>query len=136
MLLSHAHQLLLTTSLAMRSAPPLRMMCEDPPPVDLKEPANNVIGTALQCCCADVRGSGIGTGFYRDGFCSTGATDEGRHTVCIEATETFLAFSAAVGNPLHVPIPEYMFPGVKPGDQWCLCASRYAQGTAGGGVGP
>ena len=127
MLLSHAHQLLLTTSLAMRSAPPLRMMCEDPPPVDLKEPANNVIGTALQCCCADVRGSGIGTGFYRDGFCSTGATDEGRHTVCIEATETFLAFSAAVGNPLHVPIPEYMFPGVKPGDQWCLCASRYAQ---------
>ena len=98
MLLSHAHQLLLTTSLAMRSAPPLRMMCEDPPPVDLKEPANNVIGTALQCCCADVRGSGIGTGFYRDGFCSTGATDEGRHTVCIEATETFLAFSAAVGG--------------------------------------
>ena len=92
-----------------------------------REPANNVIGTELRCCCADVRGSGIGTGFYRDGFCSTGSTDEGRHTVCIEATERFLAFSAAVGNPLHVPIPEYAFPGVQPGDQWCLCASRYAQ---------
>ena len=94
---------------------------------ELKEPAHNVIGTALRCCCADVRGTGIGTGFYRDGFCSTGATDEGRHTVCIEATEKFLAFSAAVGNPLHEAIPQYMFPGVKPGDQWCLCAARYAQ---------
>ena len=47
--------------------------------------------------------------------------------MCIEATEKFLAFSAAVGNPLHQPIPEYHFPGVKPGDCWCLCASRYAQ---------
>ena len=95
--------------------------------VPLREPARNVIGTPLQCCCADVHGSGIGTGFYRDGFCSTGPQDEGRHTVCIEATETFLAVSAAVGNPLHQAILEYMFPGVRPGDQWCLCASRYAQ---------
>ena len=93
----------------------------------LREPARNVIGTQLQCCCDDVHGSGIGTGFYRDGFCSTGHLDEGRHTVCIEATEKFLAVSAAVGNPLHQAIPEYMFPGVRPGDQWCLCASRYAQ---------
>ena len=81
-------------------------------------------GTELQCCCADVHGSGIGTGFYRDGFCSTGPQDEGRHTVCIEATEKFLAVSAAVGNPLHQAIPEYSFPGVRPGDCWCLCASR------------
>ena len=93
----------------------------------MREPARNVIGGQLQCCCADVHGSGIGTGFYRDGFCSTGPQDEGRHTVCIEATEKFLAVSAAVGNPLHQPIPEYHFPGVRPGDQWCLCASRYAQ---------
>jgi len=91
------------------------------------EPARNVSGTELQCCCADVHGSGIGTGFYRDGFCSTGAQDEGRHTVCIEATESFLAVSAAAGNPLHQPIPEYMFPGVRPGDCWCLCAGRFAQ---------
>lgn len=53
--------------------------------------------------------------------------DEGRHTVCIIATEAFLSVSAAAGNPLHQPIPEYMFPGVRPGDCWCLCASRYAQ---------
>eukprot|EP00316_Scyphosphaera_apsteinii_P016493 CAMPEP_0119310244 /NCGR_PEP_ID=MMETSP1333-20130426/18379_1 /TAXON_ID=418940 /ORGANISM="Scyphosphaera apsteinii, Strain RCC1455" /LENGTH=190 /DNA_ID=CAMNT_0007314395 /DNA_START=101 /DNA_END=673 /DNA_ORIENTATION=+ len=92
-----------------------------------REPARNVIGTSLRCCCSDVHGSGIGTGFYRDGFCSTGPADEGRHTVCIEATESFLAVSAAVGNPLHQAIPQYMFPGVRPGDCWCLCASRYAQ---------
>lgn len=92
-----------------------------------RDPARNVIGTPLECCCADVHGSGIGTGFFRDGFCSTGFQDEGRHTVCIEATEAFLAVSAAVGNPLHQAIPEYHFPGVRPGDCWCLCASRYAQ---------
>ena len=92
-----------------------------------REPARNVLGTELGCCCADVHGSGIGTGFYRDGYCSTGPDDAGRHTVCIEATEKFLAVSAAVGNPLHQPIPQFMFPGVRPGDRWCLCASRYAQ---------
>ena len=85
---------------------------------------SSAAGTELQCCCADVHGSGIGTGFYRNGFCSTGPQDEGRHTVCIEATEKFLAVSAAVGNPLHQAIPEYSFPGVRPGDCWCLCASR------------
>ena len=113
------------------SAAPPRLgavrMCADEPPVPMREPARNVIGTELMCCCADVHGSGIGTGFYRDGFCSTGPQDAGRHTVCIQATEKFLAVSAAVGNPLHQPIPEYSFPGVRPGDQWCLCASRYAQ---------
>merc|ERR1712194_549691 len=93
----------------------------------LKEPARNVISGELQCCCADVHGSGIGTGFYRDGFCSTGQQDEVRHTVCIVATENFLSVSAAVGNPLHQAVPEYNFPGVLPGDCWCLCASRYAQ---------
>jgi uncharacterized protein (DUF2237 family) len=108
---------------------PLFFLAPSPPSVVTPppQPARNVIGTELQCCCADVHGSGIGTGFYRDGFCSTGPQDEGRHTVCIEATETFLAVSAAVGNPLHEAIPAYTFPGVRPGDQWCLCASRYAQ---------
>jgi len=90
-------------------------------------PAMNVLGTTLQCCCADVGGSGIGTGFYRDGHCSTGPLDEGRHTVCIEATAEFLAFSASVGNDLSTPIPAYNFPGVNPGDRWCLCASRWVQ---------
>eukprot|EP00793_Prasinoderma_coloniale_P004802 PRCOL_00000563-RA len=89
----------------------------------------NVLGGELECCCANVRGTGIGTGFYRDGFCSTGADDVGRHTVCIVATAEFLAFSASVGNPLHAPVKEYMFPGVAPGDRWCLCASRWAQAT-------
>ena len=87
----------------------------------------NVLGGDLECCCADVRGSGIGTGFYRDGHCSTGQDDEGRHTVCIEATADFLEFSASVGNDLSTPNPQWMFPGVMPGDQWCLCAARYAQ---------
>ena len=93
---------------------------------------SSAAGTELQCCCADVHGSGIGTGFYRNGFCSTGPQDEGRHTVCIEATEKFLAVSAAVGNPLHQAIPEYSFPGVRPGDCWCLCASRWAQALKAG----
>lgn len=90
-------------------------------------PPLNVIGADLQCCCADVGGSGIGTGFYRDGHCSTGPQDEGRHTVCIVATEKFLKFSASVGNDLSTPMPEWNFPGVRPGDRWCLCATRWVQ---------
>lgn len=87
----------------------------------------NVLGGELSCCCSDVRGTGIGTGFYRDGYCSTGVDDAGRHTVCIEATEDFLAFSRVVGNDLSRPIPQYLFPGVTPGDRWCLCALRWVQ---------
>ena len=93
-------------------------------------PALNVLGTELCCCCADVGGSGIGTGFFRDGFCSTGFQDEGRHTVCVEVTSAFLKFSAAVGNDLSTPFPAYNFPGLKDGDCWCLCASRWAQALA------
>lgn len=91
------------------------------------EPPRNVLGGELECCCSDVGGSGIATGFYRDGFCSTGAGDTGRHTVCVEVTAEFLAFSKAVGNDLSTPMPEYQFPGLKPGDKWCLCAQRWAQ---------
>jgi hypothetical protein len=65
-----------------------------------------------------VRDTGIGTGFFRDGFCSTGPTDEGRHTVCIECTTEFLSFCTAVGNDLSTAIPQYEFPGLMVGDQW------------------
>mmetsp|Transcript_12041 Transcript_12041/g.20362 ORF Transcript_12041/g.20362 Transcript_12041/m.20362 type:complete len:216 (-) Transcript_12041:340-987(-) len=90
-------------------------------------PSRNVLGGDLQCCCAEVRDTGIGTGFFRDGFCSTGPTDEGRHTVCIECTTEFLSFCTAVGNDLSTAIPQYEFPGLMSGDQWCLCAQRFAQ---------
>ena len=95
-------------------------------------PALNILGTSLECCCSDVGGSGIGTGFYRDGHCSTGPLDEGRHTVCMVATAEFLEFSKAVGNDLSTPIPAYNFPGVKPGDRWCLCATRWIQALQAG----
>jgi uncharacterized protein (DUF2237 family) len=82
----------------------------------------NVLGTALKVCCTDPM-----TGFYRDGYCRTGADDTGRHTVCILATEEFLEFSKAAGNDLSTPRPEYAFPGLKDGDKWCLVAMRWQQ---------
>jgi uncharacterized protein (DUF2237 family) len=66
-------------------------------------------------------------GFYRNGFCSTGPDDLGRHTVCVEATADFLTYSKEVGNDLSTPAPQYMFPGLKEGDIWCLCAQRWVQ---------
>ena len=87
-----------------------------------REPPHNVLGGDLDCCCADVRGTGIGTGFYRDGFCSTGDDDRGRHCVCIEATADFLRFSAAVGNDLSTPFPQYVPRHVNPGPRMCLQA--------------
>lgn len=95
---------------------------------DMTTPAAvNVLGTALECCCDNVRDTGIGTGFYRNGYCLTGEQDLGRHTVFVQVTDDFLTFSAAVGNDLSTPIPQYMFPGLKEGDLWCLCAQRWAQ---------
>lgn len=67
------------------------------------------------------------TGFYRDGYCRTGADDVGRHTVCILATDEFLEFSKAAGNDLSTPRPEFAFPGVKDGDKWCLCVTRWQE---------
>jgi uncharacterized protein (DUF2237 family) len=67
------------------------------------------------------------TGFYRDGYCRTGPSDVGLHTVCIEATGQFLAFSREVGNDLSTPMPEYEFPGLESGDRWCLCVTRWKQ---------
>lgn len=87
----------------------------------------NVLGTPMKCCCENVRNSGIGTGFYRNGYCSTGTEDLGRHTVCIQATAEFLDYSKKVGNDLSTPVPQYMFPGLNAGDLWCLCAQRWVQ---------
>jgi len=87
----------------------------------------NVLGGELQCCCSNCHGSGIPTGFWRDGFCSTGREDIGKHTVCIEATPEFLEYSKSVGNDISTPNPEYLFPGVNPGDRWCLCLLRWVQ---------
>ena len=90
------------------------------PPV--KDPAVNVLGTALQTC--SIRPM---TGFFRDGACNTCAEDTGSHTVCAVMTEEFLAYSKYVGNDLSTPRPEYGFAGLKPGDSWCLCAGRFLQ---------
>jgi uncharacterized protein (DUF2237 family) len=87
-----------------------------------KEPSLNVLGERLQACSSDPI-----TGYFRDGACDTCAEDVGSHTVCAVLTREFLAYSAYVGNDLSTPRPEYLFPGLKPGDCWCLCASRFLQ---------
>lgn len=82
----------------------------------------NVLGTELQSCCMDPV-----TGFYRDGFCRMSGEDPGLHIVCVQVTSEFLAFSQSVGNDLSTPVPEYGFPGLQPGDQWCLCVERWKE---------
>lgn len=67
------------------------------------------------------------TGFYRDGFCRTDEQDQGRHVVCAIMTESFLTFTRSRGNDLSTPQPDYQFPGLKPGDRWCLCALRWQE---------
>jgi uncharacterized protein (DUF2237 family) len=67
------------------------------------------------------------TGFFRTGCCETGPEDSGSHTVCAQLTAEFLAFSKEAGNDLSTPVPEYGFPGLKPGDRWCLCAARWQE---------
>ena len=90
--------------------------------------ATNVLGTTLCSCCTNVGGnSGIGTGYYRNGYCATGQDDIGRHTVCVQVTDDFLTFSKAVGNDLSTKMPQYLFPGLQDGDIWCLCAERWVQ---------
>lgn len=90
----------------------------------------NVLGEPLEGCSRDPM-----TGFFRDGACNTCEEDRGSHTVCAVMTAEFLAFSKYVGNDLSTPRPEFGFPGLKPGDQWCLCAGRFLQ-AADEGVGP
>jgi uncharacterized protein (DUF2237 family) len=82
----------------------------------------NVLGGRLESCSTDPV-----TGFFRNGACDTCAEDRGSHTVCAVMTAEFLAFSKYVGNDLSTPHPEFAFPGLKPGDRWCLCAGRFLQ---------
>jgi uncharacterized protein (DUF2237 family) len=82
----------------------------------------NVLGEELGTCSAKPM-----TGFFRNGCCDTSAADRGSHTVCVVLTVEFLAFSKARGNDLSTPRPEFGFDGLKPGDQWCLCAARFLE---------
>lgn len=82
----------------------------------------NVLGGELLLCCDDPV-----TGFFRDGYCNTSDADIGRHTICALMTAEFLAYSKYVGNDLSTPRPEWNFPGLKPGDQWCVVAARFLQ---------
>ena len=84
--------------------------------------ALNVLGQPLQDCSDRPL-----TGFFRDGCCNTSPEDVGSHTVCAVMTAEFLAYSKRVGNDLSTPLPEYGFPGLQPGDRWCLCAPRWQQ---------
>ena len=87
-----------------------------------KDAEINVLGQPLEPCSTRPL-----TGFFRDGHCNTCAEDAGSHTVCAVMTAEFLAYSAYVGNDLSTPRPEFGFAGLKPGDRWCLCASRFLQ---------
>jgi uncharacterized protein (DUF2237 family) len=80
----------------------------------------NVLGGELESCCMSPM-----TGYFRDGHCRTDKDDQGSHTVCARMTEEFLAFSKRTGNDLSTPHPEFGFPGLKPGDKWCICVSRW-----------
>ncbi len=89
--------------------------------------ARNVLGEPLAECCSKPM-----TGFYRNGSCDTGPEDLGVHTVCIRVDAAFLAFSQAHGNDLSTPVPAFGFPGLKPGDCWCLCAERWKEALEAG----
>ncbi len=89
--------------------------------------ARNVLGTALQPCCHEPM-----TGFYRDGMCRTGPDDLGLHIVCARMTDGFLAFSKSRGNDLSTPQPELGFPGLRDGDGWCLCVTRWKEALEAG----
>jgi len=89
---------------------------------DPRAEARNVLGTKLETCSLKPL-----TGFFRDGCCHTIPDDTGVHTVCSVMTAEFLRFSRARGNDLSTPVPEFEFPGLKPGDRWCLCAARWRE---------
>ena len=93
--------------------------------------AKNVLGGELEACCMSPM-----TGFHRDGFCQTGPGDFGVHVVCAQMTEEFLAFTRRQGNDLSTPMPEHGFPGLKPGDRWCLCAMRWKEAMDAGAAPP
>lgn len=91
------------------------------------QPKKNVLGGALETCSTDPM-----TGYFRDGCCNTDVTDGGTHTVCAIMTEAFLEFSKTQGNDLSTPRPEFHFPGLKAGDRWCLCATRWKEAFVAG----
>ena len=84
--------------------------------------ALNVLGTELAPCSLEPL-----TGFFRDGCCNTNSDDHGMHTVCVQVTDAFLAFSKSVGNDLSTPVPQYEFTGLVEGDRWCLCMPRWIE---------
>ncbi|WP_045220772.1 DUF2237 family protein [Desulfonatronum thioautotrophicum] len=90
-------------------------------------PAMNVLGHPLQVCGTLPR-----TGFFRDGYCHTGPSDTGSHVVCAQVTSEFLAFTKSQGNDLSTPALEFGFPGLQPGDHWCLCALRWKEALLAG----
>lgn len=87
-----------------------------------KEEDYNVLGTKLKSCCSDPM-----TGYFRDGLCRTEVQDSGTHILCAEMTQEFLEYTLKKENDLSTPIPQYDFPGLKPGDRWCLCISRWLE---------
>ena len=87
----------------------------------------NVLGSELALCCSDPL-----TGFMRDGFCNTNHFDTGTHILCAVMTEDFLAFTRSRGNDLSTPVPHYQFPGLNPGDGWCLCVLRWKEALEAG----
>jgi uncharacterized protein (DUF2237 family) len=91
----------------------------------------NVLGTPLRTCSRDPL-----TGFFRNGCCETDGEDAGEHTACVQVTAEFLEFQRAVGNDLSTPRPEFGFPGLKPGNQWCVCAARWVQAHQAGIAAP
>ena len=93
--------------------------------------AKNVLGTPLKPCSMEPL-----TGFYRNGCCDTGADDLGLHTICVQMTAEFLAFSKEAGNDLSTPNPIYGFPGLRPGNRWCVCVTRWKDAFEAGVIAP
>jgi len=91
----------------------------------------NVLGGRLEPCSVSPR-----TGFYRDGCCNTGPDDLGMHVVCVQVTQRFLDFSREHGNDLSTPVPEHDFPGLVPGDRWCVCVARWREAFEAGAAAP
>jgi uncharacterized protein len=87
----------------------------------------NVLGETLEICCTDPM-----TGYYRTGTCETGPQDVGTHVICAQVTQKFLTFTKSRGNDLMTPAPELGFPGLQPGDRWCLCANRWQEALEAG----
>jgi len=106
--------------------------CESAPLQQTPHPTElNVLGAPLQSCSTEPL-----TGFYRDGYCRTGSNDRGIHVVCAEVTEPFLEYTKSKGNDLSSAVPKYGFPGLQPGDKWCLCAARWSEAKEAGTAPP